>query len=131
MLRHAQVWKHINTLPSDTLEAHVKTLDYGLPIFGALAGNPKTTAKDVIKATSGAVADGHLTPSAAVGFISDMPADPEKLQSFLRDRYAGLLTEAIHAKAALLSRAQPMPQGAPQPQPQVMQPPMQQPGAVS
>lgn len=106
MLQHAQVWRHMHAQPDDALQQHIATLDYGLPIIGALASNPKVTTKDVIKAASGAVADQKIAPSVAVQMISEMPADPDKLQGWLRERYAMNLSAAVHAKAALLSRAQ-------------------------
>jgi len=110
LMRHAQMWKAMHGQEPDALHKAVQTLDYGLPILGALAGNPKTTAKDVIKATSGAVADGKLAPSAGVAFITQMPADPDKLHGWLRDKYASNLAAAVHAKAALMAKAG-MPQG--------------------
>ncbi len=108
-MRHAQAWKHMHGQQEDDLKAHVETLDYGLPILGALAGNPKVTAKDVIKAVSSAVADQKLSPSKGVAMISDMPADADDLRPWLRDRYAMNLTAAVHAKAALMAKAQPQP----------------------
>ena len=120
MLRHAQMWKGMQAQDSDTLQQHVQSLDYGLPIMGALAGNPKTTAKDVIKATSQAVADQKMSPSQGVAFISQMPAEADKLQPWLREKYALNLAAAVHAKAALLARAQP--QQAPQVAPPGMAP---------
>ncbi len=112
LLQHAQMWQHAHSQDHDQLQSMIKTLDYGLPIIGALAGNPKVTAKDVIKATSAAVADQKLTPSAGVAFITQMPADPDKLRPWLRDKYAMNLSAAVHAKAALMAR-QTMPHIAP------------------
>jgi len=105
LMRHAQMWQAMHGQEPDALHKTVQTLDYGLPILGALAGNPKVTAKDVIKATSAAVADQKLAPSAGVAFISQMPADPDKLRGWLRDKYAANLAAAVHAKAALMSKA--------------------------
>lgn len=106
MLQHAQVWRHMHAQPDDALQQHIATLDYGLPIIGALASNPKVTTKDVIKAASAAVADQKIAPSVAVQMISELPSDPDKLQGWLRERYATNLSAAVHAKAALLSRGQ-------------------------
>lgn len=118
MMQHAQMWKHMHGQDEDVLQQHVKTLDYGLPIMGALAANPKVTAKDVIKAVSSAVADSIMAPSQGVAMISSMPADADKLRPWLQERYALNLSAAVHAKAALMSRQQPqaqppMPQGGP------------------
>lgn len=115
MLRHAQLWQHMNSMDGDALKTQVAAMDYGLPIIGKLAGDPNVKAKDVIKAVSSAVADGHMQPSIAVATISDMPADTDKLRPWLRARYSDNLSAVVHAKAALL--AQPQPQGQPQGQP--------------
>src|SRR4051812_3169303 len=88
MMQHAQIWQHMHGQDDDTLKQHVANLDYGLPIMGALAANPKVTAKDVIKATAAAVADGKVAPSVGVALITSMPADPDKLRPWLRERYA-------------------------------------------
>lgn len=121
MMQHAQLWKHMHAQEPDELQKTVQTLDYGLPIMGALAGNPNVKAKDVIKATSAAVADGHLAPSAAVAMISQMPAEPDKLRPWLKERFALNLAAAVHAKAALMAQTnapREAPQGAaPQPMP--------------
>ncbi len=106
MLAHARLWQHMHAQPDDMLRQHIETLDYGLPIMGALAANPNVTAKDVIKATANAVAEQKVAPSAGVALISEIPADPDKLQGWLRERYAMNLTAAVHAKAALMSRQQ-------------------------
>ncbi len=113
LLQHAQIWQHMHSQPTDDLHQKIATIDYGLPIMGRLAGNPKTTAKDVIRAVSQTVADQKLSPSAGVALISQMPADPDKLRPWLQQQYAINLAAAVHAKAALLARAQP--QAAPQP----------------
>ncbi len=122
MLRHAQMWRHAHAMASDDLAQHIQTADYSLPIFAALAANPKVTAKDVIKATSGAVADGKISPSQGVATITNMPADSDQLKPWLRQMYANGLTLAVHAKAALMAKTQP--QAAPQ------QAPMQSPGVM-
>ena len=104
LMRHAHAWRAAHSQDADTLRDAITKLDYGLPILGALAANPKVTAKDVIKATSAAVADGKLTPSRGVQVITEMPADPDKLRGWLRERYAMNLSAAVHAKAALMAR---------------------------
>ncbi|SRR6266481_5418084 len=106
MLQHAQAWAHMHAQPPDVLQQHITTLDYGLPVMGALAGNPNVKAKDVIKAVSSAVAEGKLQPSIAVATISEMPADPDKLRAWLREKYAINLSAAVHGKAALLRQQQ-------------------------
>jgi hypothetical protein len=110
MLRHAQMWQQAHSMPSDDLTQHIQTADYALPIFAALLANPKVTAKDVIKVTSGAVADGKISPSQGVQTITNMPADADKLRPWLREMYSNGLTMAVHAKAALLNQAQTVPQ---------------------
>jgi hypothetical protein len=131
MLRHAQVWQHIERQTPATLQSHVDFMDYALPIIGRLAGDPDVTAKDVIKALSGAVADGKMEASKAVANLADMPADADKLRPWLKEKYADSLATTVHAKAALMRQgamqapgqtpvaaspvppAAPMPQGAP------------------
>jgi hypothetical protein len=102
MLRHAQVWQHIERQTPETLQKHVVFMDYALPIMGRLAGDPNVTAKDVIKALSGAVADGQMEPAKAVANLSDMPSEPDKLRPWLREKYADALATTVHAKAALM-----------------------------
>jgi hypothetical protein len=132
MLRHAQLWRHVEGLTPDALQAHVGAMDYGLPILGRLAGDPDVTAKDVIKALSGAVAEGQMIPSRAVAELSTMPSDPDKLRPWLKAQYADALSTTVHAKAALMRQGmmgapgqaappgtapapiQPVSQGAPQ-----------------
>lgn len=113
MLRHAQIFAHVHSHPSEALTAHVNAMDGLLPMLGKLAGNPDVTAKDVIKAATSAVADGHMSPSKAVANIADMPADPDKLRVWLKERYADALAVTVHAKAALLARAQGAQPGVP------------------
>lgn len=106
MHRHAQVWQHIESQPMDVLHQHVAFMDYALPILGRLAGNPDVKAKDVIKALSGAVADGKMDASKAVANLAGMPADSDKLRPWLREKYADSLATTVHAKAALMRQAQ-------------------------
>jgi hypothetical protein len=132
MQRHADIWKHVNAQTPETLQSHVESMDHILPVLGQLAGDPKVTAKDVIKAATNGVAAGALTPSAAVETIADMPADPEKLRPWLKDRYATALAVTVHAKAALMGQADMAAAARAQAtQPGMQQPGMQQPGAVA
>lgn len=105
MMRHAQLWQHINNQPADVLDQHVRTMDYVLPVLGGLAADPKVTAKDVMKAMSNAVADKIIDPTSAVQTISQMPADPDKLRTWLREKYADYVTTTVHAKAAQMRAA--------------------------
>lgn len=105
MLRHAQIFAHVNNHSPEALQAHVGAMEGVLPTLGALAANPNVTAKDVIKAATKAVADGHMSPSRAVANIADMPADPDKLRGWLKERYADALAVTVHAKAALQRQA--------------------------
>ncbi len=128
MHRHAQIWQHIEQQTPDTLQRHVSFMDYALPIMGRLAGNPDVKAKDVIRALSGAVAEGHMEPSKAVANLADMPSDPDQLRPWLREKYAEALATTVHAKAALMRQgtlqapgAAAPPGGAPAPVPPIPQ----------
>jgi septal ring-binding cell division protein DamX len=112
MKAHAAVWQHVNSLSPDDLAKTADRADYSLPLLGELAGNPKVNAKDVIKAASQAAADGKITPTEAVQFISGMPDDASKLQGWLRGLYAVTMTTAVHAKAAQMKAAQQQPVAA-------------------
>ncbi len=105
MMRHAELWQHVNKQTPEILQQHADTMDHVLPALAKLAGDPDVTAKDVIKAVTSAVAAGAIAPSTAVSTISDMPADPDKLRPWLKDRYATALAVTVHAKAALQQRA--------------------------
>lgn len=123
MMLHAKAWRHVGGMPSDQLASKSKELDYALPILGALAGNPNVTPKDVIKAAASAAADGALAPDQAVQMISAMPADPTKVQPWLKQLYAANLSAQVHMKAAMMQQAQPrqaQPQQAPAAPPQAM-----------
>jgi hypothetical protein len=102
MRGHAQMWKHVNSMPSDDLATKAAEISYSLPILGALAGNPKVTSKNVIKATADAAGAGKMPPSKAVEIISQMPADPEKLQPWLKGLYAAGMTALVHMKAVMM-----------------------------
>ena len=117
MMRHAQAWQHVQGMPRDGIPAKIATMDHVLPILGALAGNPNVTAKDVIKAAAGAAADGKVEPSEAVRFISSMPAEPDKLQNWLKGVYATNLSAIVHMKAAMMQPAQGASQAVPAPVP--------------
>jgi hypothetical protein len=103
-MRHAQLWRHVDGQSHDILKDHVAFMDYALPIMGRLAGDPSVKPKDVIKALSEAVADGKMEPAKAVANLADMPADQDKLQPWLKAKYADALTTTVHAKAALMRR---------------------------
>lgn len=104
---HAQVWQHVNGLAPDDQASKVAELTYSLPILGALANNPKTTRKDVIKAAAEAAGAGKIDPSMAVSIISQMPNDPDKLQPWLKNIYATNLSAMVHLKAAMMPTPQP------------------------
>jgi hypothetical protein len=103
---HALMWQHVQGMDGDTLAKQSAQTDYILPLLGELAGNPKVTSKDVIKAASQAAADEQVTPVQAVQFISGMPDDPAKLQGWLRNIYAAQMSAAVHMAAAKNQRAQ-------------------------
>ncbi len=106
MTRHAQMWQHVGKMSPDDLPGHIDRIDYILPLLGALAGNPKVKAKDVIRAAADAAGSGKVSPKDAVKFISGMPIDPEKLQGWLKGLYAANLSAAVHMKAAAMQGAQ-------------------------
>ena len=117
MLMHARMWQHVGQMAPNKLQQTSDRTAYALPILGALAGNPDVTAKDVIKAAAQAAADGKVSPSEAVGLISQMPDDPAKVQGWLKGMYAANLSMQVHLKAALMQQAQGAPQGPQQPGP--------------
>jgi hypothetical protein len=111
---HARMWQHVGQMDPGDLPAQIAKLDYILPILGSLATNPKVTAKDVIKAAAKEAADGKVPPSEAIKFITQMPADADKLGPWLRTLYSANLSAVVHMKAAVLQQAQGA-QQAPQP----------------
>lgn len=117
---HAQMWDHVSKIAPDDIAEKIARVDHILPILGALSSNPKTTAKDVIKAAAGVAANGTVAPSEAVQFITSMPAEQEKLQPWLRRLYEANLSAAVHLKAAAMQQTQ---QAAPPQQPVPMQAP--------
>lgn len=124
MMGHAQMWQHVSGMAPEDQEAKTTELGYVLPLIGALAGNPKITRKDVIRAAADAAGSGKIPPSQAVSFISQMPEDPDKLQPWLHGIYAANITALVHLKVAQMPGqpapqqpgAQPMPLPAPQQQ---------------
>ena len=96
---HAQVWNHVQSMPHHEVAGGIDSANYTLPILGALANNPKTNRKDVIKAAADAAGAGKIAPSMAVSLISEMPDDPNKLQGWLKGLYAYQLTALVHMKA--------------------------------
>lgn len=112
---HAQMWQHVNNMHPSEHASKAQEIAYGLPIIGALASNPKTTRKDVIKAAADAAGAGKIEPSMAVSIISQMPDDPNKLQPWLKGIYAANLSAMVHLKAAMMAQQQPQPMPAAQP----------------
>lgn len=102
---HAIMWKMVQGIPREHLADKIEQIDEALPLLGQLAGNPKITRKDVIKAAADAGRSGKISPTALVAMISQMPDDPDKLQSWLKDRYAAFMAAAVHMKAAALPPA--------------------------
>lgn len=111
---HAKVWQHVNGMSPDDQASKMDELTYSLPILGALANNPKTTRKDVIKAAAAAAGDGKIDPSMAVSIISQMPDDPMKLGPWLKNMYSTNLSAMVHLKAAAAPQQQPVQPGVPQ-----------------
>ena len=112
---HARVWQHGGQMDPSDIPAQIAKLDYILPILGGLATNPKVTAKDVIKAAAKEAADGKVPPSEAIKFITQMPADPDKLSPWLRNIYSANLSAVVHMKAAMMQQAQAAQQAPRQP----------------
>lgn len=106
-MAHAKMWQHVNAMAPDDAAAKTEELSYAVPIIGALAANPKTTRKDVIKAAADAAGAGKIPPSQAVQLISQMPEDSDKLQPWLKSAYQTNLTALVHLKAAQAPAAQP------------------------
>lgn len=104
MMQHARMWQYVNGMKPDEIASKAKEIDGTLPLLGALAGNDRVTAKNVIKAAADAAATGKITPSQAVKFISGMPDDHTKLQSWLKGIYAANMGALVHMKAALMAQ---------------------------
>lgn len=105
-LGHARLWQHVQNMDPGDLPGQIARLDHFLPIIGSLATNPKVTSKDVIRAAAKSAADGNATPSEAVKFITQMPADPDKLQPWLKGLYSANLSAVVHMKATVIQQAQ-------------------------
>lgn len=102
MLNHAAAWKHVAGMDSDTLQsAHAQT-DAIVPLLAGLAGNPKVSRRDVIKATADAAGSHMIKAAEGIQFITSMPQDPEKLRPWLTDQYKTHMSALIHMKAALM-----------------------------
>lgn len=123
VMQHAKMWQHVGNMAPDDQADKTTELSYALPIMGALAWNPKTTRKDVIKAAADAAGAGKIPPTQAVSIISQMPDDPDKLQPWLQGMYKANLTALVHLKAAQMPGQAPQgaapqaaqaPQGVPQ-----------------
>ena len=116
-LQHARLWAHAQSLSPDQLASGTDLVSYVTTLLGALAANPKVTSKDVVKAAAQAAADGKVSPSKAVEFLSSMPSKPEDLRPWLKNLYVTNMTALVHMKAAAMAGAPAAPQAAPQGQP--------------
>lgn len=105
-MAHAKIWQHVQQMAPNDVAAKAQELTYVIPVMGALASNPNVTRKDVIKSASNAVADGKVQASMAVQLLSQMPDDPEKLQSWLKSLYQTNLAALVHIKAAQMPAPQ-------------------------
>jgi hypothetical protein len=99
---HAQMWGNVRKMAPDEMGNKLEQSNYIAPILGNLAGNPKTTRKDVIKAAADAAGSGKIPAAQAVALISQMPEDPTKLQPWLKGLYAANLSALVHLKAATM-----------------------------
>lgn len=102
LVQHANIWAAVNKLDPAALVQKERLTTGVTPILGALAGNPKVTSKDVVKAASQAAAERLVSPEMAVQFLMQMPQKPEELRPWLRNLYAMNMTASVHAKAALM-----------------------------
>jgi hypothetical protein len=115
MLHHAKVWAHVGKMAPEDVQSKTTELDAVVPLLGALAGKPNVSRKDVIRAAADASGAGHIDPSQAVAFISQMPDDPKDLQPWLRNAYTTNLTALVHLKAAQMASNGVPAAGAPNP----------------
>jgi hypothetical protein len=114
-MMHAKMWQHVSGMEPGAMASAMQKTAATLPLIGSLAANPKVTSKDVIKAAAEAAATGHIQPSDAVKFITNMPAEPDHLRPWLRSMYQANLSAMVHMKAAAMAPPQQaMPQQAPQ-----------------
>lgn len=104
-MAHARIFKHVEAMAPDELSSKADLVSYVTPILGALAGNPKVTSKDVVKAAAQAAADGKIQPSEAVKFLTTMPSKPDDLRPWLKSLYAANMTALVHMKAAMMPAA--------------------------
>jgi hypothetical protein len=105
-MMHARIWQHVQQMQPDELAQQIEQNNYAVPILGKLAGDPKVTRKDVIKAAADAAGSGKVPPDQTVSIISQMPDDPTKLQAWLKGLYAANLTALVHMKAAAMPNQQ-------------------------
>ena len=123
LMQHAKLAAYAHSMPPEELPGKTGLTSYVVPVLGALAGNPDTTSKDVVKAAAGAVADGKITASEAVKFLSSVPEDPAQLHPWLKNLYATNMTALVHMKAAMMKNGAPLQPAAPQgPVPPVVAP---------
>tara|TARA_R110000868_G_scaffold143298_1_gene361342 strand:- start:2781 stop:3296 length:516 start_codon:yes stop_codon:yes gene_type:complete len=104
MYRHAQIWQHAQGMKDNDADVKIGQLEHILPVLGALAHNPRTTAKDVIKAAANSASKQVITPSEAVKFITMIPPKSDDLLPWLRDLYTGNLSLAVHLHASKMAR---------------------------
>jgi hypothetical protein len=117
MMQHARIWQHVNGMEPNAIPQKIDELDYAVPLMGQLAGNPKTSRKDIIKAAADAVGARKIDASQAISLISQIPDDQAKIQPWLRAMYATNLTALVHLKAAAIAQTGGASSGVPQPVP--------------
>lgn len=86
----------------EALQQHLAFTQYTTAALGGLAKKPDLTPKDVVSATAGAVAAGHLTTDDAVKFLTSMPPNPRDLTTWIQQKYRQSLAVSVglHAVAA-------------------------------
>lgn len=77
---------------------------YSAQEFAALAKKPDLSSKDVVNSAGQAVADGKITASDAVEFLSGMPQDEQNLRPWVDGLAMHYLTGSVHLKAAMLKQ---------------------------
>lgn len=107
LMAHAKLAAFAHGMPQEQLPGKTDLTSYVTPILGTLAGDPKVTSKDVVKAAAGAVADGKIAASDAVKFLSGVPEDPDQLRPWLKSLYSANMTALVHMKAAMMKNAAP------------------------
>ena len=108
-MAHAKLAAFAHGMPTEQLPGKTDLTSYVTPILGTLAGDPKVTSKDVVKAAAGAVADGKIAASDAVKFLSGVPEDPDQLRPWLKSLYSANMTALVHMKAAMMKNSAPAP----------------------